>query len=369
MKILLVNKYLYPRGGDCIYTLHLASRLRAEGHEVRFFAMSHPDNIPDEGSGYFPREVDFSSTAWRDKLRAAARVLWGTGVKKGYVRLLDAFRPDVVHLNNIHSQLSPIVAKLAYRRGIKVRWTLHDYKLICPSYNCLCHGKPCEACFRYKWQVVARRCMKNSLPVSLLAYAEAIRWNRRKLVAWTDEFICPSGFMAEKMRQAGFPKEKMRVEPNRVGEEQLAYIRHTPAPTREPAYAYVGRLSQEKGIEALLSVAATLPYTLYIIGDGALREKLMRQYVTSKQLVFVGQMAWQEVLDLLRRVRFSVVPSVCYENCPLSVLESLACGTPVLGRRIGGIPELLESDARSRLFTDDAQMAERIEEMIQSNEQ
>ena len=100
-------------------------------------------------------------------------------VKRKFSALLDDFQPDVVHLNNIHTQLSPLIAELAHRRGIKVVWTLHDLKLLCPRYDCLRNGETiCEACFTDKHKVLENKCMKNSWLASILAYKEARKWIR-----------------------------------------------------------------------------------------------------------------------------------------------------------------------------------------------
>lgn len=120
MKILLVNKFLYPRGGDCIHTLNLGRMLREAGHTVRFYTMDYPENIQDEGKPFFAKEINFSSTSLSGKIKAAKRILWGTGVKESFKELLKDFQPDIVHLNNIHSYLSPLVARLAHEQGIRL---------------------------------------------------------------------------------------------------------------------------------------------------------------------------------------------------------------------------------------------------------
>lgn len=365
MKILIVNKFLYSRGGDCIYTLNLGKLLHNAGHEIRFYAMNYSQNIQCNDNKFFAEEVSFTGIGLSGKAKAASRIIWGTGVIQNFKRVLDEFQPDVVHLNNIHSYLSPIVAKLAYKRKIKVLWTLHDYKLICPSYSCLCKEKPCEACFTNKGNVIFRKCMKNSLLASVLAWGEAINWNKNKLSVWTDHFICPSQFMAEKMMQGGYPANKLHVIPNFIGEEQAQYIMHTTTSTREEAYAYIGRLSEGKGIEFFLKVAVQLPYKLYIAGTGPLEDELKTKY-TANNIVFLGQLAAKDIIGLLKRVSFTVIPSIWYENNPLSVIESLCCGTPVLGRNIGGIPELLETNRCNRLFMKDEELPALITEMFSS---
>ena len=366
LKILIVNKFLYPRGGDCICTLNLRNLLEKNGHKVVFFSMNHPQNIDYPESQYFADEISFEGGIG-EKLKAAGRIIWGIGIKTKFEKLLDTFQPNVVHLNNIHSYISPIVAHLAYQRKIKVVWTMHDYKLICPSYSCLCHGKICESCFKNKFYVIARKCMKNSIAASLLSYLEALQWNKKCLSKWTDTFICPSHFMAEKMQAGGYSPQQLKVICNFIDDEKIRLISTIQQDKRENAYCYIGRLSVEKGIESLLSIATSLPYKLYIAGTGPLENELKKKYNVSN-IQFLGQLDYREVISLLKRVRFSVMPSACYENNPLSVIESLCCGTPVLGSKMGGIPELI-TDEYSRLFVlnDNMDLQNKILEMFDGN--
>lgn len=364
MKILIINKFLYPRGGDCIHALALGKLLREAGHEVRFYAMDYPQNTPCDDNSFFAEEVSFHAAGLRSKVKAAGRVLWGKGVKQGFERLLNEFQPDIVHLHNIHSYLSPIVARLAHRQGVRVLWTLHDYKLLCPSYNCLCKGKVCEVCFVNKKEVLLRKCMKNSLSASALGWAEAMAWSRDKLSKWTDTFICPSQFMAEKMLQGGYPKDKLQVIHNFMEDKQASYWTNAPTDC-EQSYAYIGRLSEEKGLESLLQVALRLRYKLYIAGAGPLKEVLMQKYASDK-IVFLGHLPAEGIQELLYKVSFTVIPSIWYENNPISVIESLCSGTPVIGRAIGGIPELLASDSCNRLFKHENELPALIDEMFAS---
>jgi len=364
-KILIVSKFLYARGGAEVYSINLGEILQKQGHEVRFFSMSYPQNIHVNEDKYFAEEVSFFHSSISGRLKAALRV-FGVGIKNGYENILDDFQPDVVHLNNIHSYLSPIVAKLAHKRGIKVVWTIHDYKLICPAYACLRKGVPCEICFNKKINVVSHKCMKNNILASFLAWWEAIYWKKEKLLQWTDAFICPSNFMAQKMTQGKYPINKLNVICNFVSEERARFISKIPSEEQEIAYAYVGRLSEEKGVDALLKAAIQLPYKLYIAGRGPLENYLQQNYV-SPNIVFLGQLSAEAVIHLLKKVQFSIIPSICYENNPLGVIESLCCGTPVLGRNIGGIPELLKTNTYNRLFSKDEDLPIAITDMFTSS--
>lgn len=124
MKILLANKFYYRRGGDCIVTMAIEELLKAHGHEVAIYAMDYPENADSQWKKYWPSNMS--------KLDAFTRPFGAKQVMNGFSRLLDDFRPDVVHLHNIHTHLSPVIAELAHKRGIRVVWTLHDTKLVCP---------------------------------------------------------------------------------------------------------------------------------------------------------------------------------------------------------------------------------------------
>lgn len=347
-RILLVNKFYYTRGGDCLVMMNTERMLREAGYEVAVYAMSYEQNVASEYASCFASEVSF---AGKDIIKAAMRSLGMGDIQSSFNHMLQTFRPDVVHFHNIHSYLSPIIVKQAYNYGCKVLWTMHDYKLICPSYNCLRNGTTCELCFKDKSQVLRTRCMKNSLPASVLAYVEALKWNKDVLQKYVHHFITPSQFMGEKMIQAGYVPDKITVICNSIDKKKsdsFAQINRTTPST--PYYCYVGRLSQEKGIEGLLAVAAKLPYTLYVAGAGPLTETLQKQYADNANIIFTGHLSAQQVVDLVSNATATVIPSIWYENNPLSVIESLCMGTPVIGARIGGIPELIDHGNTGLLY-------------------
>ena len=341
MRILLSNKFYYRRGGDCIYMLNLEHLLRAHGHEVAVFAMDYPENIDTLWRKYFPRNMS--------RLMALTRPFGSHEVRRKFNKLLDDFRPEVVHLNNIHTQLSPVIAELAHRRGIRVVWTLHDYKLLCPRYDCLRDGKTvCELCFGGdKTPCRTYRCMKGSRLASEIGYREAVMWSRPRLEECTDLFICPSRFMAEKMAQGGFRKDKLRVLCNFIDVEKCRKDDYA----KDDYYCYVGRLSHEKGVGTLVEAAARLSYKLKVIGGGPLLEQLkIKNEQLKGNVEFLGFKQWEEIKEIAGRARFTVIPSEWYENNPLSVIETECIGTPVLGARIGGIPELIEEGVSGMTF-------------------
>lgn len=340
-RVLVVNKFYYSRGGDCVCAMNLEALLKQQGYDVAVYAMEYSDNMPTEYDKYFAREIGFGGGV-SNKVRAALRLLGFGDIKDSFSKILKDFQPDIVHLHNIHSYISPVVAKIAKDFGCRVVWTLHDYKLICPSYACLREEKPCELCFDDKFNVLKHRCMKGSLSASVLAYLEAKKWNKDWVERYVDAFVCPSEFMARKMAQAGFDKRKLHVICNFIDPAKMSILKSMPATERLDYYMYVGRLSPEKGVQTLLKVASRLPYTLKVAGDGPLLKVLKAEYVSCTNVEFLGRKNAEEVSHLLTHAKFSVAPSECYENNPLSVIESLCAGTPVIGANIGGIPELID---------------------------
>lgn len=360
MKIILINKFYYRRGGDCIYMLNLEQLLKAHGHEVAVFAMDFPENEKTPWQKYFPSNMS--------KLKAFIRPFGDGETKVKFTKLLEDFKTDVVHLNNIHTQLSPVIAEIAHQKGIRVVWTLHDYKLLCPRYDCMRDGDNCELCFSHadfadsadslsaksarsackklKKNCLKYSCMKGGKIGSFIGYREAVKWNRKRLEACTDAFVCPSKFIAEKMKQGGFDEKKLIPLCNFIDIEKC---KRTDDYRKGDYYCYVGRLSHEKGVKTLIEAANQLRYKLVVIGGGPLMDEL--KAIAHDNIEFVGFKQWDDIKQLVGKARFSVIPSEWYENNPLSVIEAECLGTPVLGARIGGIPELIDEGKTGMTFT------------------
>ena len=357
MRILLSNKFYYRRGGDCVYVLNVEQLLKKHGHEVAVFAMDYPDNLETPWKKYFPGNMT--------KPMAFSRPFGSREVKKKFNRLLDDFRPDVVHLNNIHTQLSPVIAELAHERGIRVVCSLHDYKLLCPRYDCLRDGvEICEKCFGGdKTSCKTYKCIKGSTLASLIGYKEAVMWNRQRLENCTDLFVCPSSFMKEKMMQGGFDESKLKVLSHFIDIDKCkkeSYVE------RADYYCYVGRLSHEKGLNTLIQAASQLPYKLKIIGGGPLEKELKAKSAELKgNIDFLGFKQWDEIKEVVGKARFSVTPSEWYEVFGLVNAEALCLGTPILGARIGGVPGLIDEGVNGMTFTsgDASDLKEKIELM------
>lgn len=338
MRILLCNKFYYRRGGDCIVTLNLERLLKAHGHEVAVYAMQYPENLPSEWSGYWPTNMN--------RAEALVRPFGARQVREGFSKLIEDFRPDVVHLNNIHTQLSPVIAKIAHERGIRVVWTLHDTKLVCPCYTCMRDGHWCEDCMTDKTAVIKHQCMPGGIIGSIIGYLEAKKWNKEKLQEYTDLFLPPSQFMMNTVVRGGYDPKKFRVLCNFIDEDKVK----NPSFKKKNYFIYLGRVNEVKGIRTLCKAAADFDYKLIVIGDGELLPDLQNQYRGITNIEFKGQMEWKDFRPIIEGAKFMVIPSEWSENNPLTVIESQSLGTPVLGARIGGIPELIEEGVNGMTF-------------------
>ncbi len=321
------------------------------GHEVAFFAMQHPQNEPSTYAAYFPPHREFTSPnlSFRDKLLAAGRMLYSTSAARGVDAVIERFQPDIVHLHNIYHQLSPSVLRPLARLGLPAVMTLHDYKLACPTYQFLDHGRLCEACLGGRFHnAVLRRCKDDSLPASSLAALETFIHTVTRAYAPVRLFICPSRFMAQKMAQAGVFPDRLRHLNHFIDARSIAVKEVIGGPL-----LFAGRLSAEKGVDTLIHAVARLPggAAVDIVGDGPLRSALEMQASQDApgRVRFRGHLPKRAVYDLMRAATAVVMPSRWYENQPITVLEAYACGVPVVGTALGGLPELIEDGVTGAL--------------------
>lgn len=359
MKILQVNKYYYLKGGAESVYFNDASLLRQHGHQIIPFSMQSEKNFDSQYADYFIENWDFYGggfNIWK-KLKAAGHIIYSFETKKKARRLIAETKPEIVHLHNIYHQLSPSFLPLLKKEfHLPVVMTAHDYKLVCPNYSCLSNGKVCTKCFKGDYsQIIENRCHKGSWWSSALLAVEMTLHKKWQIYENNiDVIIAPSKFMKKTLRKGGI-KNEIKVLPNFVNMEQFVWDGQ---PRLGEGLLYVGRLSEEKGLLTLLDALRKLPekIPLKIVGTGEFRENLL-QYISQnglqKQVSLLGYKQGEELRELIRNCRLLVVPSISYENCPLSLLEAMALAKPVLASRIGGIPELLENDSnlvRGALF-------------------
>jgi len=360
--LLLINKFYHDvgrAGGVGRYIMQEQSDLSARGWNVVPFAMNDADARPSPWSRFFVGAHDYSAP--RFDPGAALSLVWNREAARNLDALLHEVRPDVAHIHNIYHHLSPSILPVLAKHRIPVVMTLHDLRLLCPAIHMLRDGEVCERCRGGRlWQAVAGRCVKDSAAASALAALET--WNQRSRGLYesvVSRFLCPSAFYAEKYAEWGYPDERLEHVANFVDLERWRPVAEAP----DAACLYFGRLSREKGLGTLLRAHAawrdrraadgsTPPPALMIAGSGPAEAELhaLASDLGFADDVFLGPLAPDDLRALLPRMRFTVLPSEWYENGPFSLLESLACGVPVVGADIAGIPECLDDGVDGVLF-------------------
>ncbi|MCP4582569.1 MAG: glycosyltransferase family 4 protein [candidate division Zixibacteria bacterium] len=351
LKIVIANKYLYPRGGDCLYTLRLMELLEKAGHTVIPFSMHHPENIKTDYDRYFVKHIDFREELKRfgikNSIEVASRAIVNSEAAFLMSKLIDECQPDLVHLNNIHHQLTPEIIKAPARYNIPIVWTHHDYTLFCPDHVFLRDGKVCKKCINgQNIHAVINRCKKGSLGASLIAALECWYHNPRKLARQVDRFITPSKFLADIMLNHGIPEAQVTHFPNFLPSAEIDS-------TGNDYFLYFGRLSSEKGVNILLEAFKNLNQgKLIVAGDGPELDNLKSKAgkLGVRGVDFIGHQSPDSIIKLLSGCIAGLVPSICLENFPYTVMETMIASKPVIASRIGGIPEQVEHDDTGLLF-------------------
>ncbi len=342
MKVLLINKYFYLKGGAEKHFFSVRKMLQTHGFEVVDFAMQDKNNLPSATEKYFVSPVAAAKIFSFSSLKTLGRLLWSFEARKKIKKLIQKERPQIAHLHNIYHQISPSILPILKKNKIPVIMTVHDFALISPSINMFANGQIYDKIIgRRYYRCLKDRCVKGSFWLSLAAVLE-MYFHHKILNIYQkniDFFICPSSFLAKMLIRAGFDKNKICVLPNFVEVEQVL-----PTTNNEKYLLYFGRLSAEKGIHVLLEAMKNIPEVkLKVVGTGP-EESNCQLKIKKDKLKNVELLGYQSGTDLSKLIANSyavVVPSVCYENCPLSILESLAFGKPVIASAIGGIPELI----------------------------
>ena len=348
MKVLLVNKFLYPKGGSETYVFKLGELLTKHGNEVEYFGLENPKNIVGNSKGEYVSDMDFSRGILKN-LTAPFRIIYSREAYKKITHVLCDFKPDVVHLNNIQFHLTPsiILAVHKYRkktgRNVKIVYTAHDYQLICPSHGLFDNDiKVCERCLSGNFTHCLRtKCVKNSYLKSFLGMLDAYCWKYSKAYSYIDAIICPSNFLKNKLDAV-----------ERFSDKTVA-IHNFMEPAKNTLCEkgnYVlefGRLSREKGTMTLLEVAKRMPEVQFVFVGYGPAENEISKVMNAK---YVGFKTGDELRGLISKALCTVYPSEWYENCPFSVIESQVFGTPVIASRMGGIPELIDEGETGLLF-------------------
>jgi glycosyltransferase involved in cell wall biosynthesis len=321
----------------------IAHLMESKGHKVAYFAMHHPDNVATGREKYFVSQVDYHGKgSFLSKLSWASAIIYNREANRKFDALIREFKPDLIQAHNVYHQISPSIYGVAKKHGVPVVQFLHDYKVACPVYTLLRDGRVCEGLCRNNryFQCTLKRCNEGSVLKSLVNTVEMYAHNVwPDYYGMVDLYVSPSQFLADTVTAMGFSPKRM-----------VTMLHFADPGDSAPQYGsekreiiYFGRLSGEKGIQTLIRAVKGLDVTLKIIGSGPLKEELEAMTVRENMsnVVFFPHLAHDEVMKQLGETMFSVTPSEWNENCPNTVFESFLCGKPVIGSRMGGIPEMV----------------------------
>ena len=347
--LLAVNNYFYPRGGADVLFLEQNRIFEQAGWQVVPFAMRHPDNLPSAWADYFTDEIEYGRAyGVRDRLVRAQRVVFSLQARRRIGALIDRVNPRLAHIHNIYHHLSPAILPVLKRRGVAAVMTIHDLKLLCPSRRMMVDDKPCARCRGGAvYHSVLNRCIKGSYALSSLAMLEHLVQQTLQLYQSNIAFfIMPSRFLLETFVAWGWPRKQLVHIPNFVDVERF----RADAPIGR-RFVYCGRLDKDKGVATLVRAAARARQPVSVIGSGP-DELELKSLAASlgADVEFCGRLDGGELAAAIATARAVVLPSECYENAPLSILEAYASGRPVVGAAIGGVPELIRQDDTGYLF-------------------
>jgi len=350
LKILMVNKFLFPNGGSETYVFKLGEFLISQGHEVEYFGMDHETKIGSNSANAYVSNIDFH-THKLHKFLYPFKIVYSVEARKKIKVVLETFKPHVVHLNNFNFQITPSILyeikayERKYKKHIAIIYTAHDYQLVCPNHmmNIPSTKMNCERCLEGSYKhCVEFKCIHNSLTRSLIGAFEGYLYKKLDTYRFIDRVICPSIFMEGKISANSALKGKTVVLHNFISEVEDFHLE------KERYVLYFGRFSEEKGIETLLLACKALPHIPFVFAGAGPLEKSISSLTNIRNEGFLTGKALEA---LILKASFSVYPSEWYENCPFSVMESQIMGTPVIGANIGGIPELIKEGVTGELFS------------------
>lgn len=368
MRILMVNKFLYPNGGSETYIFKLGEELERIGHEVQYFGMEHEKRIVGNHAECYTSNMDFH-TGKLKKLIYPFKIIYSIEARKKIRSVLEDFTPDAVHLNNFNFQLTPsIIYEIrAYEkqtgRKVPILYTAHDYQWVCPNHMMLipsvhercfaCSGGRFISCSKYK-------CIHNSKVKSILGSVEGYIYKWRKTYGLVDTIICPSEFLKKQLETNPLLRDKCITMHNFIDYNSSII------PTKAQARGYVlyfGRYTKEKGVETLLKACKKLPDIPFVFAGGGELEDMVNQVSNVENR---GFLTGKDLEEAISGARFCVFPSEWYENCPFSVMEAQTYGVPVLSADVGGAPELIRNQETGELFTagDCEQLTGKIQELF-----
>lgn len=349
MRILAVNKFYYMKGGSEAYYFSLNKLCMEKGYKIIPFSMKHEKNIHSEYEKYFIENINYKNMHLKTKIVNAAKIVYSVEAYKKIRKIIRDTKPDIAHLHIFQHQLSPSIIQALRKENIPIVNTVHDFKIVCPNYKMLNKNGLCGECKGGKYyRCFTNVCVKGVKLNSFVSMFEAYLHKYLKSYSYVDKYICPSEFYVKKLSEFGVTSDKLVHISNFVDIKQF-----DPCYEAENYFVYFGRISEEKGIKTLVKAMKKVNSSkLYILGSGPLEEEIIKlsEDLNLNNIKFLGFKEGEELKNIIRKSKFVVITSECYENCPMTIIESMAYGKAVIGSNLGGIPELIQDGITGLIF-------------------
>ena len=359
MRILIVNYRYFISGGPEKYMFNIKKMLEDNGHEVIPFSIHSNKNVETEYSKYFVEPIGGRDTTYFDEVKKTPKSIWqlltrsiySREVEKALKKEINDVKPDLVYIIHFVNKLSPSVITGANKMGVPVVLRLSDYFLLCPRFDFMYEKKVCEECLSKGYKsCIKKRCVKGSLFASVVRVFSMKFHKMINVYKNVYAFITPSEFLKKKLSLNGFEEKRIHCIPTftasktTIGKQQIG------------SYGlYFGRVTEEKGVETVIKAYEKLPeYTGKIMGDDTTDEaKRLKKYVENhkmKNVEFLGFKSGAELENVIKGARFTLIPSIWYDNLPNTALESFQYSKPVIASNIGSLPELVIDGENGYLF-------------------
>jgi glycosyltransferase involved in cell wall biosynthesis len=331
MKILILHNEYQKRGGEDVVFENEVELLRNAGFDVKVLMAFNSEII-----------------GFREKLKTFIGTPYNFSSRKEICGVLEIEKPDIVHVHNFFPKFSPSIFYACAEKGIPCVLTLHNFRLLCANALLMRDGKVCEDCVgKLPIPAVIHRCYRNSISGSVVLagmiglHHQFGTWKNK-----VSQFIALSQFSKDRFVQGGLPESKISIKPNFISDPTAEF----PIQKHRNGFVFVGRLSDEKGIKVLLDCWRDQSELLTICGDGPLRGIVEAVAKQNPNIVFKGQLSKDEIFRTVAKSKAIIVPSICYEGFPMTIVEAMALGTPVICSRIGSLPQIVMHDSTGYLF-------------------
>jgi glycosyltransferase involved in cell wall biosynthesis len=328
MKVLQVNNFHRILGGSDVVVLNTLEILTNNGIDVSMLS----------------RDSQKLISGLCSKVRAFASGLYSFSAVRDIKSIIYHRRPDVIHVHEVYPFLSPWILDTCHDASVPIVMTCHDFRLVCPTANLIRRGRACKSCIDKREYF----CLLNNCREKLIeSFSYFLRSYLARISALfldnVSVYITPSNHLKKELSRAGISEDLMIVIPNMV------YIPMRPSEVSQGQYfLFLGRVTQEKGIDVLLDASKKTELPVQVIGDFSSIPNFKRSLFSNVK--FVGFKKREEIKEYIYNAAGLIMPSIWPEVNPLVILEAMSYGLPVIASRIGGIPEMVAHGVTGFLF-------------------